>query len=276
MAISLEPKALFFDVFGTCVDWRKSVTDGLASAAKSALSSDDRIIPSAVREIASNLSNEDWGRFAQEWRNSYKQFTKSLSGMDGSDISNFKTVDEHHYDALLQLLREHKLDDLWSEPELQDVTLLWHRLDPWPDSQLGMKCLNTKFETGTLSNGNVSLLQDLKAYSGIEFIHLFSAELFGACKPNPKTYLGACAKLSLKPDECALVAAHLIDLKFAKQNGLRTIYVERPLEEDFSREEIEEAKQTGFVDLWVSANESGFLTVAERLGVDVQGVTGPV
>jgi hydroxymethylpyrimidine pyrophosphatase-like HAD family hydrolase len=29
-------KALFFDVFGTCVDWRKTVTEGLIEAAKEA------------------------------------------------------------------------------------------------------------------------------------------------------------------------------------------------------------------------------------------------
>jgi len=29
-------KALFFDVFGTCVDWRKTVTEGLIAAAKEA------------------------------------------------------------------------------------------------------------------------------------------------------------------------------------------------------------------------------------------------
>jgi len=30
------PKALFFDVFGTCVDWRKSVTDALYEAGQAA------------------------------------------------------------------------------------------------------------------------------------------------------------------------------------------------------------------------------------------------
>ena len=29
-------KALFFDVFGTCVDWRKTVTEALIDAAKQA------------------------------------------------------------------------------------------------------------------------------------------------------------------------------------------------------------------------------------------------
>jgi FMN phosphatase YigB (HAD superfamily) len=31
-----ELKALFFDIFGTCVDWRKTVTQALIAAAKQA------------------------------------------------------------------------------------------------------------------------------------------------------------------------------------------------------------------------------------------------
>lgn len=36
MAKTSELKALFFDVFGTCVDWRKTVTEALIDAAKQA------------------------------------------------------------------------------------------------------------------------------------------------------------------------------------------------------------------------------------------------
>jgi FMN phosphatase YigB (HAD superfamily) len=36
MAKTNELKALFFDVFGTCVDWRKTVTEALIDAAKQA------------------------------------------------------------------------------------------------------------------------------------------------------------------------------------------------------------------------------------------------
>lgn len=81
-------------------------------------------------------------------------------------------------------------------------------------------------------------------------------------------YLGAAEKLNLAPNQCVMVAAHLNDLRAAKQNGLQTIYVERRGEEDWDEGEIAMARQEGWVDMWVAlGHESqGFVTVAERLG----------
>jgi 2-haloacid dehalogenase len=75
--------------------------------------------------------------------------------------------------------------------------------------------------------------------------------------------------LGAKPNECAMVAAHLPDLKAAKDNGLQTIYVQRRDEEDWSKDEVERARREGWVDLWVSLEEgsNGFVTVAEKLGI---------
>jgi 2-haloacid dehalogenase len=129
----------------------------------------------------------------------------------------------------------------------------------------------TKIDTCTLSNGNLSLLGDLRTFSSIPFTHLFSAELFGTYKPAPRVYLGATEKLNLPANECVMVAAHLNDLKAAKQNGLQTIYVERPGEEDWGEVEVKKARSEGWVDLWVSIKDDskGFVTVAEKLGIDV-------
>jgi 2-haloacid dehalogenase len=76
-------------------------------------------------------------------------------------------------------------------------------------------------------------------------------------------------KVGAKPNECAMVAAHLPDLEAAKNNGLQTIYVQRRDEEDWSNYEIERARREGWVDLWVSLEEgsNGFVTVAEKLGI---------
>jgi 2-haloacid dehalogenase len=117
----------------------------------------------------------------------------------------------------------------------------------------------------------LSLLSDLRTFSSIPFTHLFSAELFGTYKPAPRVYLGAAEKLNLPSNECVMVAAHLNDLKAAKQNGLQTIYVERPGEEDWSEAEVEKARMEGWIDLWISSKDGskGFVTVAEKLGVDV-------
>jgi 2-haloacid dehalogenase len=82
-------------------------------------------------------------------------------------------------------------------------------------------------------------------------------------------YLGAVDKMGARPNECVMVAAHLPDLTAAKENGLQTIYVQRPDEEDWSENEIEKARQESWVDLWVDLGEGsqGFITVAEKLGV---------
>lgn len=119
----------------------------------------------------------------------------------------------------------------------------------------------------TLSNGNLSLLNDLKTHAMMDFTHIFSAELFGTYKPSSEVYLGAVEKLGLQPSECAMVAAHLGDLAAAKANGLQAIYVERSGEEHWSEDKIAKAKEGGWVDLWVPLDSSGFITVAESLGV---------
>ena len=93
-----------------------------------------------------------------------------------------------------------------------------------------------------------------------------SAEEFGAYKPHPSVYLGACRKLGFEPEDCCLVAAHLGDLKAAMEFGLRTIYVERAGEESWSASEIRKARDEGWVDLWIEmgTGEEGLNEVARQ------------
>jgi 2-haloacid dehalogenase len=64
-----------------------------------------------------------------------------------------------------------------------------------------------------------------------------------------------------------MVAAHLKDLKGARECGLRTVYVERQGEEEWEvgSEEYEDARR--WVDIWVKEEEEGFLEVARRMGI---------
>lgn len=210
----------------------------------------------------------------QEWRNGYLKFTRQIA----NDPSiKYKTVDEHHLESLRSILTTHGLifprtDDtpdslvhdgsLWDEQQIVELSLVWHRLSPWPDTCQGLELLNKQFSTCTLSNGNLTLLQDMCQHGKMPFTHIYSAEMFQSYKPSPKVYLGAAEKMGVKPEECGMVAAHLEDLKAAKSNGFKAIYVERPQEE-----RSPELKEEGFVDVWVSMNESGFVTAAERLSV---------
>ncbi|GAB7344507.1 hypothetical protein MBLNU457_2339t1 [Dothideomycetes sp. NU457] len=265
--LASESRALFFDVFGTCVDWRKSVTNALNESAEKALIESESISPT-VREKAQQYTIETWGEFAQEWRTTYYKFTRDLA----KDPSlSWKTVDDHHLESLRDILSSRGLmvsnqstGNLWTDDEIKYLSTVWHRLESWPDTNEGLKILGTKYDTATLSNGNISLLNDMQAFSSMKFTHTFSSELFGSYKPNPAIYNGAAERLGLKQGQCVMVAAHLGDLEAAKGCGLRTIYVERPQEETY---DVAMAREKGFVDLWIKEDEDGFLGICRELGL---------
>lgn len=270
MGIHSDARALLFDVFGTCVDWRTTVTNALAKACIDSLAFPCDDMTEAARSNARNMSLNDWEAFAEEWRASYYTYTRSVAADPGL---RWKTVDDHYLESLQELLAKNYFlpgngtQGLWTDDEIKQMSLIWHKLDPWPDTVAGLKAMNTKFETCTLSNGNVSLLQDMKEHAAMPFKHIFSSEHFHSYKPNPAVYLGAAKKLGLEPGQCVMVAAHLGDLEAAKRCGFQTIYVPRLQEETHENEES--AKGKGFVDLWVGFDQNGFVTAAKELGCQV-------
>ena len=66
--------------------------------------------------------------------------------------------------------------------------------------------------------------------AGLPWDCILSAEVFRAYKPDPATYLGVARTFDLAPEQVMLVAAHQDDLDAARECGLRTAYIERPLE----------------------------------------------
>ncbi|KAL2872267.1 haloacid dehalogenase, type II [Aspergillus lucknowensis] len=228
MAINPQTtKALLFDIFGTTVQWRTTVTKALKEASERALSDPQKSLTQDLRAQASAMTEDNWHDMAEDWRASYSRFTKTFDPSKG-----FVSVDQHHSEALLELVQQRQLEGLFTDSELQDLVQAWHRLDPWDDTVRGLRLLSSKFRTCTLSNGNVSLLEDLIRHGQLAFTDIASAEQFGAYKPSPRVYLGAAARLGFEPRECVLVAAHLRDLKAAKALGFGTIYVERFGEEE--------------------------------------------
>lgn len=258
-------KALTFDVFGTVVNWRISVEDALSSGLSTKLASSDfQSLPPGLQQRAQALADTgDWApAFAQQWRNAYSKFTQGFRAGETA----WKDIDAHHHDSLIELLDKWELSGLYTPAEISELSLVWHRLQPWPDSSEGLGALNAlELVTSTLSNGNTSLLTDLNEYGGLGFQRIISAEDFKAYKPDPKTYLGAAEKIGVQPGEVAMVAAHLGDLEQARKNGLHTIYVEREKEEAWGVEEDRYAAAKEWVDLWVGVDEGGFVEVAKRL-----------
>ncbi|TVY92316.1 (S)-2-haloacid dehalogenase [Lachnellula willkommii] len=280
MTTTPQLRVLFFDVFGTCVAQRKPVADELWKAAQEALESDVSSISSKVRTKAKEMSYEQWFEFGaeQEWNKEGEKFVRgSIAEQSAVD---WKAVDKNRIELLPKLLAHRGLiipredastsefqvgeGSLWDASQLEHLGLVWHRLTPWPDTCRGLDLLNRKFSTVTLSNTYNELLQHLVARSSIPFTHVYSADMFQSFKPNPKVYLGAAEKMGVKPEECALVAAHLGDLKGAKACGFYTIYVDRPLEE--KNPELREENIPGMV---IKQDEDGFVALAERLGIQV-------
>lgn len=256
-------KALTFDVFGTVVDWRSSVEKELHSALEGKLASPDlQTLPHGLQQRAQSLRATDWAVFAQEWRDAYKKFTRTFRAGQAA----WKDIDAHHHDSLVEQLDRWGLSGLYTPREVRDLSLAWHRLRPWPDAAGGIRALNALgLVTSTLSNGNRTLLADLDTFGSLGFTRLVSAEDFKAYKPDPKVYLGAAEAIGVQPGQVAMVAAHLNDLQAAKEVGLRTIYVERTQEEDWSESEEQYQAAKGWVDLWVGVDEDGFVEVARRL-----------
>ena len=257
-----HPKALLTDVFGTVVDWRGSVTSHLQQSCNDTLSSGRAVtISSKTRQTASSF---DWPAFAQAWRVSYFHFCRSYTPVSAGS-PGFQSIDKHFRDSFESLLKESGLEELWSSEEMDDLSMIWHNLEPWPDSAAGLgKLIKLGFVTSTLSNGNTQLLTDLAVYGKLPYARILGAEDFGAYKPHEKVYRGAAEKLGVKTEECALLAAHLGDLEAAKGCGYKTVYIEREDEEGWSKEKAEAAKREGWVDMWVGFGEGGFEEVARR------------
>jgi 2-haloacid dehalogenase len=140
----------------------------------------------------------------------------------------FVLLDTLHRESLEIVFAGH--DITASEAWLDELTLAWHRLDPWPDVPSGLARLAGRFTIGTLSNANTTLLEDLATRSFLPWDVLLGAETAGAYKPLPAAYLRSVEALRLDPQEVMLVAAHNGDLHAAAASGLGTAFIARPNE----------------------------------------------
>jgi 2-haloacid dehalogenase len=202
-----RPLALAFDVFGTVVDWRGSIIGELEMFGEK-------------HGVA-----EDWAAFADDWRAGYPA---AMNRVRTGELPWLK-IDALHHLILDDLLDRAGIQSV-PEADVDDLNRAWHRLDPWPDSVEGLTRLKQRFVITTLSNGNVSLLTNMAKRAGLPWDCVISAELFHHYKPDREAYLGCADLLDVRPGELMLVAAHPSDLRSAREAGLMTAYVVRPLE----------------------------------------------
>ena len=201
------PRGFLFDVFGTVVDWRRSVARGLAS----------RLAPLGVAA--------DWAALADGWRARYDPSMAPVR----AGRRDWVVLDALHRESLEDLLAAEGLGP-FDAAVLDDLTWLWHRLEPWPDAREGLRRLGTLAPCATCSNGHIAMIVAMARAGGLRWDAVLGAEIARDYKPAPAVYLASAPALGLAPGAAMMVAAHNADLAAARAAGLRTAFVRRPAE----------------------------------------------
>ncbi len=200
-------KAIFFDIFGTLVDWRGSLIDQIKQ--EKIFNKDDLFIEKLV----------------VNWRLEYQPILNK--------VNNKKTpwmlLDELLLLTLNNTFKKMKVNNV-SENKKKKMAFFWHKLKPWNDTNIALTTLNKTYITSSLSNGNIKLQKNLIKYAKLKLNFITSAESFNKYKPDLSVYLGAASSLGLEANECALVASHKSDLKAASKAGFYSIYIKRDKE----------------------------------------------
>jgi 2-haloacid dehalogenase len=192
-------RALIFDVFGTCVDWRTSV---MREAARYGL-------PPEV---------------ADAWRARYRPQMETVR----SGARPWVNLDVLHRIGLDEVLAELRIE--LPEADRAELTRGWHRLDPWPDVVPGLTRMKATHIIAPCSNGHIAQSVNLAKHAGLPWDAILGAEIARAYKPDPEVYLRSVEALGLAPHDVCMVAAHNGDLRAAAALGLKTAFVPRPTE----------------------------------------------
>ena len=193
-------KALIFDVFGTCVDWRTSI----------------------AREVSIAIPSVDAIAFADAWRDEYQPAMERIrSGGRG-----YLPLDVLHRENLDVVLR--RFDVGCDDPDR--LNKAWEKLDPWSDVVPGLRTLREHTLIAPCSNGSIGLMARLARYGGLPWDCILGAGVARDYKPKLEVYRASCAVLGCAPGEVMMVAAHNDDLSAAREAGLKTAFVPRPTE----------------------------------------------
>jgi 2-haloacid dehalogenase len=203
--MSNEIKALFFDMFGTILDWRKGIAEHSAAI------------------LSPHRKTLDFLAFAEAWRAEYQPSMEKIRAGEAP----FVTLDHLHRANLVKILPDFGLAGLPAET-LDRLNRGWHRLPLWPDVAEAMPRLRQKFLLAPLSNGNISMMVAVARHNRLVFDAVLGAEIARDYKPKPAVYRAAVAALDLEPGQCLMIAAHSSDLAAAAGCGLKTAHVARP------------------------------------------------
>ncbi|MGW4485063.1 haloacid dehalogenase type II [Amycolatopsis sp. NPDC004368] len=229
-----EVTVVAVDVFGTTVDWRRGVLEGLR---------------------AHHENDFDCAALVDAWRERYLPAVERIN----SGAREWANLDAVHREALDACLADLGVAEKVSDEARDRMVRAWHALPPWPDAAEGLAELRRDFVVVALSNGGFAQLTNVVKGAGLGFDAILSAENVGAYKPDRRAYVNAAKLLDVQPGNVLMVAAHTWDIHGARDAGFRTAFVERPGEKGPDR--AADAAETTDSDLGAAS----FTDLAARL-----------
>ena len=199
------PQALVFDVFGTVVDWRGSIIEeGRVFGTRHGL-------------------QVDWAQFADDWRAGYQPAMHDVrSGtLPWTDLDGLKPP------ILDRLLAARGI--ALREADAASSTASGNRLRRGPTASPAYAAEAPPCHRDLVQRSTLRCMINMAKNAGLPWDTVLSAELFRHYKPDPRSP-GAARLLGGRAGAADDVAAHPSDLRAAAACGLRTAYVDRPLE----------------------------------------------
>lgn len=201
-AISTPPRVLAFDTFGTVTDWLGGIS----------------------ATVARSVPGVDAVEFARQWR---ARYSPAIARVEAGEIG-WRGLDDLQSDTLGEVAAQFGV--AIGADRAAHLVRAWREIPGWPDSARGLARLRRRFTVCALSNGSVALLTEMAKRNGFDWDFIGGSDLWHHYKPAPQTYLGLAGLMEARPHEVMMVATHQSDLDAARSHGLRSAFVERPLE----------------------------------------------
>jgi 2-haloacid dehalogenase len=208
-------KAFAFDLFGTLVN----------------IGSISKVFPEL------NITIDEPILFTEIWHTKQLQYAWLLNS-----INSFESFGQLSFRALKFTARVFGVE--LNEEQISKLAEAKLNLDPFPDSEKGLRKLNEAKTTMTarhyeekldrttfivLTNGESDKSDLLLSNCGLKryFDCIVSAEEVRKYKPSREPYLLASKRLNLELSQIALVSSHLWDIAGAQAVGMHTCWIDR-------------------------------------------------
>jgi 2-haloacid dehalogenase len=201
-------KAVFFDVFGTIVDWRKGLGEGFH------------------RAFARHGTQVTCGRLADLWMAELREACASRPDVPDA----FRPFREIVEETLERTLRGHAGDVPIPDKEKAVLQHALERLPAWPDSIPGLRSLRREYVVAACCDASIASTTWLAKNAGLPFDLVLGADIAGARLPDPRLYTASAAALGLAPGEVMVASCHNGDLEIARSAGFKTGFFARPKE----------------------------------------------